>query len=146
MTFIVFASTLPTAPLVVQTIGRSAAATPPGMTYADNVGCHIDRESSSAPEKLSCPSAVFSKLPSGIVAAKLGAKRDRVTMPVAATAGRRVKPKSAIQESRSPSTEVAARVVCKTCKTSHCNHRTTDAFASKIARTTEPTETSTSAV
>ncbi len=91
--------------------GRSAEGTPLGMIYPDDTGCQIDKVSSSVTEKLSDPSLILTILPTGIVAARLGAKRENVTMPVAGTAGRRVNPKSNIHESRSAPVEVDARVV-----------------------------------
>jgi hypothetical protein len=57
-------------------------------------------------------------------------------------AGRRDSEKSAIQLSRSGPVLEAARVTCKVRIVSHCTHKTIAAFASIIARSTEPTDIS----
>jgi hypothetical protein len=106
----------------------------------------MDRVSSSTTEKLSGPPEVLIMVPTGIVAGRLVANRENVTIPVADVAGSLANPKSIIHESRSAPDDVDALVVCKTCNMSHCSHSTTEAFASNIARTTEPTETSTKLV
>jgi hypothetical protein len=106
----------------------------------------MDRVSSSTTEKLRVPPEVLMIVPTGIVAGRFAANRENVTIPVENVAGSLTNPKSIIHESRSTPDDVDALVVCKTCNKSHCSHSTTEAFASNIARTTEPTETSTKLV
>ena len=143
---IVPAKTLPADPLTAHAIGKFVELTPMGSKYPELEDCQLDRVLSSVTLKLGDPSAVLIVVPTGMVAGRLLENRENVTMPVDGVAGSRVWPKSNIQESRSVPWDVDARVVCKTCKRSHCSHRTTDALASNIARTTDPTETSIRAV
>src|ERR1700722_5183618 len=111
MTLMVPDKTLPIEPGGIHVTGRSAEGTPLGMIYAKDAGCQIDNALSSVTEKLSDPSLVLTILPTGIVADRLGKKRENVTIPVEGTAGRRPNPKSNIHESRSEPMEVDARVV-----------------------------------
>lgn len=68
----------------------------------------------------------------------LGENREKVTAPLAATAGNRVNPKSAPKLSTSAPLLVASRVAERHCTISHCIQRASAAFASRIARSTEP--------
>ena len=90
------------------------------------------------------PSAVCTVAPTGTRTCWVVVNREKVTIPVAATAGKRVTPKSATQESRSAPLDVAARVIASTCNNKPSSHTTTAAFASTIARNTDPTVRSTS--
>ena len=90
------------------------------------------------------PSAVRTREPTGISAAELDVKRENVTTPVAATAGRRINVMSAIQLSRSAPLLVAARVVRSTSSISHCIQSPSEALASKTARKVDPTVRSSS--
>jgi hypothetical protein len=92
------------------------------------------------------PSAVFTCAPTGIRAELAGVKRENVTGPVDATAGRRVSEKSAIQLSSAEPWLVAARVIWRICTAIHCSHNAIEAQPSASAREIEPTVKSSNAV
>ena len=95
--------------------------------------------------KLCVPSAVLTCAPTGTSAEDAARTGANVTAPVAATPGRRVKPKSAPNVSQIGAVLVASRVRARSSTISHCSHRATLAAPSSSARMTLPGVKSSSA-